>query len=196
MRSSPKRTRRSRQAEATSLKEALGEYARFGDDRPLRQIVALLEQEARDGCPTGSEYLHHLKSAGETRLAALKDKRAAVTPKSSIKSSLQWVLNKIDSDPIGRHSIESMARASGYSRGYFLRSFRVLTGVTPHQYLVQRRLEHASALIRTSPQSIASIALRCGFASDSHLSRVFKRHFGVAPSTFRSRVNTGKRPFG
>ncbi len=178
--------KKSRVAEVASLREVLGENPRIGNDRPTRQLLALLEQEAKDGCPTGYVYLNHLKSAAEIRMTALESRLVAVSQKWSIQAGLRSVLEEIDFDPIRSHSIDSMARASGYSRGHFLRSFRQLTGVTPHQYLIQRRLEHACTMVSTSPQSMATIARRCGFSSDSHLSRAFKRHFGVAPSAYRS----------
>jgi AraC family transcriptional regulator len=193
MEAKSRRAKKSRVLEVASLKEILGDNPYIGSDLPMRQIVALLDQEAKDGVPTGSAYLDHLKSAAEIRIAALRSRLVVATQKWSIQAGVRSVLEEIEFDPIGRHDIDSMARTSGYSRGHFLRSFRQLTGLTPHQYLLQRRLEHALALISTSAQSITTIALRCGFASDSHLSRLFKRTFGVAPSTYRANMRRDRR---
>src|ERR1700691_3856422 len=136
-----------RMAASANLRRAMGETPSIGSDYSMRQIVALLDQETRDGCPTGSAYLFHLKSAANIRIAALRNDLIVVNRPLSIQAALQSVLKELDSDPISRHSIEDMARISGYSRGHFLRSFRLLTGVPPHQYLVQSRLGRAREMI-------------------------------------------------
>ncbi|MCY1249363.1 HTH-type transcriptional activator RhaS [compost metagenome] len=57
----------------------------------------------------------------------------------------------------------------------FLRSFKCSTGVTPHQYLIRARIEHAKQMLHFTRLPVTDIALRCGFASPSHFADTFKK---------------------
>lgn len=80
-----------------------------------------------------------------------------------------------------------VARACGLSRGHFIEAFRVTTGVTPHRWLQRYRIDRAKSLLCSTAQPIAEIALACGFADQSHLTRVFSRLVGDSPATWRRR---------
>lgn len=67
----------------------------------------------------------------------------------------------------------------------FIRAFRRTYGVTPHQYLLSRRLAAAGQLLRTTDRSLTHIAMETGFASSSHFSAAFRGEFGLAPSQYR-----------
>ena len=64
---------------------------------------------------------------------------------------------------------------------HFLRLFKQKMGVTPHQYILQQRIERAKFLLQHSELSLAEIALRVGFCDQSHLTRCFKRLVGITP---------------
>ena len=78
-----------------------------------------------------------------------------------------------------------MADAAGLSTSHFVRQFRASIGTAPHQYLVQRRVELAKRRLEATDASIAEVAFDCGFANQEHLTRVFKRFFGVTPGAYR-----------
>jgi AraC family transcriptional regulator len=80
-----------------------------------------------------------------------------------------------------------VARACGLSRGHFTKSFRVATGLTPYQWLQRYRVDKAKHLLLNSKASIADIAATCGFADQSHLTRVFSRFVGDSPAAWRRR---------
>jgi len=88
----------------------------------------------------------------------------------------------------GAMSLADVARQCGLSVGHFSRSFRQSFGTTPHQWLVQRRLEAAKDLIRSCRMPLSSVALSCGFADQSHLTRVFTREVGASPAAWRREV--------
>lgn len=67
---------------------------------------------------------------------------------------------------------------------HFLRLFKQSMGLTPHQYILQRRIEKAKFLLQYSELGIAEIALRVGFCDQSHLTRYFKRIVGITPKQF------------
>ncbi len=81
--------------------------------------------------------------------------------------------------------LEQLAQVAGMSRFYFCRLFKQSVGLTPHQFVIRRRIERAKHLLRQSNLSIAEIAIACGFANQDHLTRYFKRLTSATPSVFR-----------
>jgi AraC family transcriptional regulator len=84
-------------------------------------------------------------------------------------------------------SLKDVAQECGLSRGYFTEAFRVTTGLTPHQWLQQYRIDKAKAMLLESSTPIADIAIACGFADQSHLTRIFSRFVGSSPAAWRRR---------
>ena len=81
-------------------------------------------------------------------------------------------------------STADVAAACGLSRCYFISAFRRATGETPHLCLLRYRVRKAKVLL-DGPMSIAEIALTCGFADQSHLTRIFAKHTGISPGAWR-----------
>jgi AraC-like DNA-binding protein len=90
--------------------------------------------------------------------------------------------------PAGNMSVAELAEACGLSRGYFIHAFKSTTGVTPHQWALSRRIEQARELLCSSELPLAEIALICGFADQSHFTRVFSRLVGASPGQWRRRT--------
>jgi AraC family transcriptional regulator len=83
-------------------------------------------------------------------------------------------------------SLEQLAQQTGLSPYYFSRMFRQTTGESPHQFVLGRRIELAQQLLTETDASLAQVALQSGFASQSHLSSVFKRRLGLTPRAYRN----------
>jgi AraC family transcriptional regulator len=81
-------------------------------------------------------------------------------------------------------SLAQLAGDCGLSTSHFARAFARSTGVPPHRWLTQRRVERAKGLMRTDA-SLAEIALMCGFSDQSHLTRVFAQVVGITPGRWR-----------
>jgi transcriptional regulator of acetoin/glycerol metabolism/AraC-like DNA-binding protein len=81
--------------------------------------------------------------------------------------------------------LPTLAGLAGSSVFHFARQFKQTTGLTPHSYLLTRRIEHARELLATTEHSIAEIAVMTGFADQSHFSRSFRRLAGMSPREFR-----------
>jgi transcriptional regulator GlxA family with amidase domain len=80
-------------------------------------------------------------------------------------------------------ALDDMAHHSGLSRFHLLRLFRQGLGITPHAYLLHLRIGNARALL-DGGSPVADVALRCGFADQSHFSRCFKEIVGISPGAF------------
>jgi len=78
-----------------------------------------------------------------------------------------------------------LANECGLSVRHFARAFRVSTGLPPHRWLLRHRVDHARTLIKSRALSLADVAAFCGFADQSHFTRVFRAIVGVSPGTWR-----------
>jgi AraC family transcriptional regulator len=82
-------------------------------------------------------------------------------------------------------ALEEIASAAYLSEYHFARLFKQITGVTPHVYLANVRLEHARRLLSETSLSISQIAIRVGYHSQSHFTKIFKSVTGVTPRVYR-----------
>ena len=83
-------------------------------------------------------------------------------------------------------SLRQLARDAAMSPYHFLRTFRAVAGVTPHQYLLRMRLQRAAARLRCSDEKISAIAAEAGFTDLSTFNRRFRRVLGSSPSVYRA----------
>ncbi|MET0322260.1 MAG: AraC family transcriptional regulator, partial [Duganella sp.] len=90
-----------------------------------------------------------------------------------------------------RIGLLELAALCQLSPSRFGRAFKASTGVTPHRWLVARRLARARQLMLGSDATLAAIAQQCGFSDQSHLAREFRRAEGVGPAEFR-RLHPGR----
>jgi AraC-like DNA-binding protein len=92
---------------------------------------------------------------------------------------------RLDSAPETSVSLAELAALSGVSRFQLLRGFARQVGITPHAYLVQRRVRLARQLLANG-QTAVQAAIQAGFADQSHMTRVFVRQLGITPSRYRA----------
>lgn len=90
----------------------------------------------------------------------------------------------------GTTSIGDVADACAMSRSYFIRAFRETTGLTPHRWLMNERVELARGLLTDTRRPLADIATDCGFADQSHFTRVFTQAVGLPPGSWRREVSS------
>jgi AraC family transcriptional regulator len=88
--------------------------------------------------------------------------------------------------------LRALAEQIKLSPIYLIRAFKAAVGVVPHQYVLQRRLERAKALLQSTDLPLAEVALRSGFYSQSHLSSWFRRSVGVSPAAYRQARSLGQ----
>jgi AraC family transcriptional regulator len=96
------------------------------------------------------------------------------------------VYEYIDANLAEDLSLGALARASGYSDFHFHRIFHAMTGKTPREYVLERRINTAASRLLYDKSPITRIAFDCGFSSSSSFVRSFSQYFGCAPSRYRS----------
>jgi len=125
----------------------------------------------------------NISQYGRRRLAS------PAAPRALAPRHLTRVLAYIDAN-IGRDvTLCDLAQLVSVSKYHFIRGFRAATQRTPYAYLVERRLALAVSALKDGKKSIAQIAREAGFQSAAGFSNVFKRHYGVSPSTFRAQLH-------
>jgi AraC-like DNA-binding protein len=82
-------------------------------------------------------------------------------------------------------SLSELASITNLSKAHFARAFRNSTGLPPHQYQLNARVEHAKRLLRRGDMTLTEIGLECGFRDQSHFIRAFRRRVGVSPGVWQ-----------
>ncbi len=113
---------------------------------------------------------------------------AAIAP-ASRGSLASWQLRRVsewvDANLDATMSIADIAGLVDLSPSYFSRAFARTTGLPPHRWLMQRRIQRAKTLLRASAMPLSEIATSCGFVDQSHFTRVFARLEGQTPARWR-----------
>jgi AraC-like DNA-binding protein len=137
-------------------------------------------------------FVEHVAMALHTHLAQRYG--GMRIPRTSGSGSLTpWQL-RLTRDTINAHldggvSLARLARDCGLSISHFARAFMCSTGMPPHRWLMQRRVDRAKDLMRSTKAPLVEIALACGFSDQGHFTRVFSQVTGATPSQWR-RVTT------
>jgi len=164
----------------------------FGARDPFVQhiLLALLAEARAVG---GADRLY--AEAVATALSAHLLKHYAASEGSPVdgatgnlaRSELRRVTEYIEEYLVRNPSLTELAEEVGMNRYRFSRLFKRSTGLSPHQYVIARRVEKAKRLLGLEGSSLHEVALGTGFADQSHLTRHFKRLVGVTPGEFRRR---------
>lgn len=108
-----------------------------------------------------------------------------------------WQINRviayIETNLAAPIQARDLATAATLSTSHFFRGFKVSTGITPFEYVSQRRVELALKLMRTTQDPLSHIAIQCGLCDQSHLCRLFRRLVGQSPAAWRRANASGPR---
>lgn len=164
----------------------------FRDERIVRIGEALMA-EAREPSP-GAELMTHALAEQLSllvmRLHLSRGATAEVTAGRLDEGSMRALHSFAMAHLGGDLSLERLAHVAGMGVPHFCTLFRKNYGVTPHDWVMQLRLDAASDLLRGSEHPLAEIAERTGFADQSHFTRRFKQRFGTSPNKWRSSTLT------
>ncbi len=162
------------------------------NESPLgSMVVKLLVSELKGAAPGHYDVVNHLAhllfvevlrqqlaegSIREGLLAALFDTR------------ISRALASMHREPGNRWSLESLAEEAAMSRTTFAEQFRKLVGETPLHYLAGWRMELARKLLQTTPLTLAEIADRCGYESESAFQKAYRRIQGESAGATRRKA--------
>ncbi len=195
---------------AVSLEGALAEQLRGALQSSRGAVIVLPRPAASDAIGTlvstlrgeGQDesvrdlYAHSLALMIAAR-AISAGRPGDAAPKRSVSPLPKWRLRRVDAfldDHLGRCvALADLARAAGLSPMYFAAQFRAARGVSPHEYLLSRRIERAQERMIASTDRLIEIALEVGFQSQAHFTTVFKRLTGTTPHRWRETVRRDRR---
>jgi AraC family transcriptional regulator len=98
---------------------------------------------------------------------------------------LKRVLAYIDAHLAENIGLQDMATVAGLGQHHFATMFRQSMGISPYRYVINRRIDRAKRQLRQKDAAISDIALSCGFADQSHLTKHFRKIVGITPRAFR-----------
>jgi len=162
---------------------------RFRDPLLEQLATALVREFERKDLPPDHLYAESLASAFVAHL--IKNYSAAGVRELTVRGGLpsqrlRRVMEHINGNLGAKITIEAMANLAGLSASHFMALFKRSTGLSPHQYVAGRRLEQAIALVKHTSLPIADVALRTGFADQSHLTRTMRHHLRTTPKALRA----------
>jgi AraC family transcriptional regulator len=122
----------------------------------------------------------HLVRSYSSRNPATASTRGGMGP-SRERRVLAYIEQHLDESI----TLEELAHVAEISPNYLIALFRQSMGMTPHRYMIQKRIERAYALLKQKQLTLLEIAQRCGFQDQSQFTTVFRRFAGVTPGCFR-----------
>jgi len=158
------------------------------EDQLIRHIGLALLAEAVAPAPQGRLYAESLGNA----LAMHLIRRYSAWPRTAQSfrgglpgHKLRRVKEFIDEHLDGELTLTDVATSAGLSQFHFARAFKRTTGLTPQQYVTERRVALSKRLLRTGELPLVDVAARAGFKNQSHFTTVFRRLTGMTPKTWR-----------
>jgi AraC-like DNA-binding protein len=158
------------------------------DDIVMRHLGACLEHALEPANPASPAAVDQITASLNVHIAQrYGDLQPAQPPQSGGLATWQLRLawTAFDRYLDGSVSLDNLARECGLSASHFSRAFRRSTGLAPHRWLMQRRVEVAKDLMLADAAPLAQIAVACGFADQSHFTRTFASVSGLTPGRWR-----------
>jgi AraC family transcriptional regulator len=159
------------------------------EDATLRQMATILLQQKRDCFQAGTLFLDSIATALSSylvrRYSVVLPSKAALTG-GLAPSAIRRCIDFIQANLSRSIRLDDLARECGMSPSHLIRSFRQSIGKSPYQYVLELRTQRAKSMMRDGRLGLTDIALSSGFANQHHLSRIFKKLVGVAPSRYRA----------
>lgn len=161
---------------------------RVMDDDIVRHLAACLRPAFQQPAAMYSLFIELAASALQAHVASLlalqpngyTRRRGGLAPWQERRAT-EMLLASFDR----QLPLADLAAACKLSLSHFVRAFRQSTGLPPHRWLMQRRVEMSKELLADSQHSLADVALTSGFADQSHFTRMFSRVAGMTPGAWR-----------
>jgi AraC family transcriptional regulator len=149
-------------------------------------------ESARDEGDTAAFDEVALRLAGAVCGTLAGSKPGGRGPSRSDERRISAALRRIEVQANETLSLSDLARAVAMSPYHFLRTFRAVVGMSPHQFILHTRLRRAAVRLCQTSDDISSIAFAAGFGDLSTFNRRFRRIMGVSPSAYRAHHRADK----
>lgn len=161
-------------------------------DPQFKHLALALKAELELDCPSGHLFIESLFSAVGVYL--LQNYSLHPQPGLHVEGGLSLKQIQLITDYIHMNleqdiSLKVLAAQLGLGQYSFCRLFKQAIGSAPYQYVIQQRVEKAKRLLLQTNRSISEIALECGYANQSHLTRNFRRCMGTTPKKYRQQLS-------
>jgi AraC family transcriptional regulator len=176
------------QANATPVRHLYCPLGEAFDDPVIRHLGMSLLEAVRRPDEANQLFVDHVTTAIALHAATVyggMQFHKAIAKGGLTQRQLKRVCDFIDANLSGTTPLAALAAECDLSASHFARAFRHSMGVSPHQWLLQRRVETAKALLQVSTLTLAEVAATAGFNDASHFSRVFKSIVGESPGAWR-----------
>src|SRR5215831_11041911 len=177
-----------------SLKRSKHPIVEVGGDPKTARLAALVKAvnaERIAGFPSGRLFLDSVEYAiaaalvdayaGQSR--SVRPLRGGLGP-ARLRRIKEFVQAKMEDEL----TLIEMAESVELSPAHFSRMFRKSTGETPHQFVLRNRIERAKEMLRAPEARVLDVAVACGFKTQQHFARVFRRISGASPTEYRYEV--------
>jgi AraC family transcriptional regulator len=167
----------------------VGQYWRFQDEQ-LRHVMLAMQHELLAGFPSGQAFGEYMGLSFATGLLA---KRFTTQRSSGYRgglspAKLRSVKAFVNENLANALSLADIAGLVQMGPCHFARAFKESTGLSPHQYVLRRRIDRAVEMLKDERSSLAGIAYDLGFSSQGHFTTVFRKFTGTRPTNFRERL--------
>lgn len=118
------------------------------------------------------------------------DSQMMITSETTLRNTpdLLKVINMLEKSPENRYTLLQMAKTAGMSVSNFTQKFRLLTGVSPTEFLLSKRIEKAEHMLKNTDHPVYTIADMCGFNNINYFIKTFRRFRNTTPAKFRKSI--------
>jgi AraC family transcriptional regulator len=181
-------------AEKANREIELRSIPKFRDSR-IKALMTAVNIERASGFPSGQLFLQSIEVAlaavlVHTYSLSMKGSRPVKGGLSDVgrRNVVDFVRSRISEDI----SLADMAAVTGVSIAHFSHIFKKSMGKSPHQFVLQQRVQYAKELLLSLNLRVIDIALASGFKTQQHFARIFRRMCGLSPTEYQ-RLKLGKR---
>lgn len=157
-------------------------------DSRVKALVAAANAERVAGFPSGRLYLDSVEQA--LALALVDGHAVSRLPVRMYRGGLapgrlRRVVELVHARLKSELTLDEMAKSAGLSTAHFAQMFHKSTGETPHQFVLRHRIERAKEMLGSTEARVLDVTLACGFKTQQHFTRVFRRMCGITPAEFQ-----------
>jgi|SRR5581483_11115928 len=159
------------------------------EDRKIEYVLRALEADVEAGTPAGGLFgecllnalaIHLLRRYGVKPIQDAKARNGL--PRARVNRVLEFVESHLDKEI----TLAALAEVAGMGPHYFSELFKQSLGISPHQYVLRRRIDCGKKLLHNPSVSVLEAAVRSGFSDQSHFTKLFRRMVGVTPTKYRA----------